>query len=178
MDCKKAQRLYDDLTGGRLPETQAAELRRHVMECTDCRVAQQRAARLQQLLAVKRYEQPAPAYFQNFLTDFHRRLDAEDARPTLWERLVNALTIEATPAWRYGLATVAGVLVVAGLLWRPNVAPREVAVVPVAQPAPVRLAATEPMALPVASREPSAPRYVLDHISVTPVSYEPGTVRF
>ena len=36
------------------------------------------------LLRMKRYEQPPPAYFDNFLHEFHRRQRAELLRQPLW----------------------------------------------------------------------------------------------
>ena len=200
MNCKKAQRLYDDLADGRLPETQATELRRHMADCTDCRVIQQRAARLQQLLALKPYEQPPPAYFDNFLDEFHRRLDTDRARGRWWERWTSQLTLESAPIWRYGLATVAVVLLAGGVYWQ---ACQPLGLVAKADPAhtpataPIRLAtamestfpmepsrtaphlaSSGPVIVPVADNGPSAPRYVLDRISVTPASYEAGNIHF
>jgi hypothetical protein len=128
MDCSKAQRLLDDLTEGRLSEAVARQLQRHVEECTDCRVASQRAARLQQLLALKRYEQPSPVYFNNFLSEFHQRLEAETApRVSLWDRIVNNLAIEPVRTWRYGFSGAMGMALAVVLIWRgfnsPDVAP-------------------------------------------------------
>ncbi len=119
MDCRKAQRLFDDLTDGRLPETVARQLQRHVEECSDCRVAGQRAARLQQLLAMKRYEQPSPVYSNNFLSEFHQRLEAETApRVSLWDRIVNNLAIEPVRTWRYGFSGAMGMALAVVLIWR------------------------------------------------------------
>ena len=200
MNCKKAQRLYDELADGRLPETQASELRRHVADCTDCRVTQQRAARLQQLLALKQYEQPPVAYFNNFLGEFHRRLDADQARGRWWERWASQLTLESAPIWRYGLATAAVVLLAGGVYWQagqqmnsvaradpghaPAAAPIRLAaatepLLPIDTPrAAPHLASSGPVIVPVADNGPGAPRYVLDRISVTPASYEAGNIRF
>ena len=78
MKCEQVQRLFDDLASGRLPEPLAQDARRHLADCTDCRVQQQRLAKLQRLLTLKRYEQPAPAYFDNFTAEFHARLEADN----------------------------------------------------------------------------------------------------
>ena len=83
MDCKKTQQLFDDLWHQRLTPETDAQVRQHLADCTDCRVLEQRSARLQRLLALKRYERPAPAYFDNFLSEFHRRLLTEMARDHL-----------------------------------------------------------------------------------------------
>jgi len=190
MDCKKAQRLYDDLAEGRVTEPLAAELHRHLDECTDCRVLRQRAARLQQLLSLKRHEQPAPAYFNNFVADFHRRLDVEAMRPTWRERLVEVISVEIAPIWRYGLVgTTCATMLALGLVWKTY---RPTATV---HPPQVTLTAsattTAPTEVPSASSvqqvalipaawhpEASRPQYVLERIAVTPASYETASVRF
>ena len=128
MDCRKTQRLLDDLVGGRLSEDSARQVQRHMEECTDCRVASQRAARLQQLLAFKRYERPSPGYFDNLLREFHQRLEAETApRVSLWDHIVNNLALEPVRTWRHGFSGAVGVVLAAVLIWRglhsPDVAP-------------------------------------------------------
>ena len=122
MDCKKAQRLFDDLSHDRLSLERASEVRQHLADCTDCRVLEQRAARLQRVLALKRYERPSPEYFDNFLTEFHRRLLAE-TQPQMgwWKRALGGiddfLSAESMQVWRYGLASALGVTMVVGLMW-------------------------------------------------------------
>jgi hypothetical protein len=122
MDCKKAQRLFDDLSHDRLAVERAAEVRRHLADCTDCRVLEQRAARLQRVLALKRYEHPSAEYFDSFLTEFHRRLLAE-TQPQMgwWERVLGGiddfLSAESMQVWRYGLASAVGVTMIVGLMW-------------------------------------------------------------
>ena len=122
MDCKKAQRLFDDLSRGRLTFELAAEVRQHLTDCTDCRVLEQRAARLQRLLALKRYEHPSPEYYENFLTEFHSRLLAEtQPRVRWWKRALGGiddfLSAESMQVWRYGLASATSLAVVVGLMW-------------------------------------------------------------
>lgn len=122
MNCKKAQQLFDVLSSGRLSETLSHELRRHLDDCTDCRVLEQRAARLQRLLALKRHERPAPEYFQNFLGQFHERLQADTGRRAgLWGRLVGRISsgspAEPLPVWRYGFAGAAAITLAIGLTW-------------------------------------------------------------
>jgi hypothetical protein len=118
MNCKKAQRLFDDLSRDRLAPELATDVRRHLADCTDCRVLEQRAARLQRLLALKRYEQPAPQYFDNFLTEFHTRLLAETQPRTRWWRRVDEfLSTGQMQVWRYGFASAMGIVMAAGLMW-------------------------------------------------------------
>jgi hypothetical protein len=122
MDCKKAQRLFEDLSRDRLTLECAAEVRQHLADCTDCRVLEQRASRLQRVLALKRYEHPSPEYFDNFLTEFHKRLLAE-TQPQMgwWERTLGGiddfLSAESMQVWRYGLASALGVTIIVGLMW-------------------------------------------------------------
>lgn len=117
MDCKKVQRMFDDLAEGRLPEAVSRRFRRHLEECTDCRVQQQRTARLQQLLAIKRHERPAPEYFNDFLGEFHQRLQAEAAtRPPWWQRLAASMTAEPARTWRYAFAGALTVFVAFGAI--------------------------------------------------------------
>jgi hypothetical protein len=119
MDCGKAQRLVQDLVDGRLDGGVASELQRHMSECTDCRVAQQRAIRLQQLLSVKRYERPGQDYFDGFLGEFHRRLaDTLTPQPTWWDRILETLHVQNVPTLRYGFAHAFGVILACGIIAR------------------------------------------------------------
>jgi len=162
MDCDKAQRLFDDLSAERLGPEVAAEVRRHLTDCTDCRVLQQRGARLQRLLALKRYERPAPDYFDNFLKEFHGRLLAEtQPRTGWWKRVDQFWSTGQVLVWRYGFASAMGVALAAGLMWMgvremgdPGGADQMAAVssplgvTSIAEPAPVAV----PLQMPVLSR--------------------------
>ncbi|HVM60945.1 MAG TPA: zf-HC2 domain-containing protein [Verrucomicrobiae bacterium] len=121
MNCEKVQTLFDDLSENRLDPETAARVRQHLADCTDCRVLEQRAARLQRLLALKRYERPSPEYRDGFLSEFHQRLAAETQRTPWWERAVgriDSLLVAGTvQVWRYGLASAMGVAVVVGVMW-------------------------------------------------------------
>ena len=44
---------------------------------------------ISKLLRLKRYEQPSPAYFENFLHEFHRRQRAEILRRPLWRQTLD-----------------------------------------------------------------------------------------
>ena len=121
MDCQKAQTLFDELSQNRLDSETALQVRQHLADCTDCRVLEQRAARLQRLLALKRYEQPAPEYLDNFLSEFHSRLMAETQQPAWWERALgridSLLVVGTMRVWRYGVASAMGVAVVVSVMW-------------------------------------------------------------
>jgi hypothetical protein len=207
MNCDKAQRMFGDMADGKLSAAVVAELRAHLAECTDCRVAQQRTVRLQQLLAIKRHENPGSAYFNNFLNDFHRRLEVETAPQPGWrEMLAGQVEMVASRFWQYGLAGAVGVCVLGISLWYSgkNTSPATVAqeqntdvaemkpaevIMPVAMGLPVEtvsfggnaegFAPSGVIVLPSAVRaERSAPRYVLDRVTATPVSYETASCDF
>jgi hypothetical protein len=121
MNCKKAQQLFDDLAHERLTPATAAQVRRHLGDCTDCRVLEQRAARLQRLLALKRYERPSAEYFDGFLSEFHSRLSVETQRLGWWERMLwrmdDLVAAKSVRVWRYSFAGAIMVAVVVGLTW-------------------------------------------------------------
>ena len=207
MNCSKAQRLVQDFADGRLTDGLARELQRHVTDCSDCRVAQQRATRLQQLFALKRHEHAGAHYFDNFLDNFHRRLALEIApRPTLWERMLGALHIQNVPSLRYGFANAFGVVLACGMVLRglismdlgsavartdalnfgasqvqtaPHSQPPRIASILPRTPGPASTAGSGALIIPIAARgEPSTPRYVLDRISLSPASYEVASIHF
>jgi hypothetical protein len=198
MNCKNAQQLLEDLAKNRLPNSLSCEVRRHLEDCTDCRVLEQRAARLQRLLALKRHERPAPEYFKNFLAEFHGRLEAQAGQASLWSRLVaqaaSDLRTEPVPIWRYAFAGAAAVTLAIGLMWlgvRQAGQPATMASAPiVVTPPPAILADGSVSAPPVPGSSeiftkdeltlvpaterpvPSLPRYVLDRVTIVPASYE------
>lgn len=205
MNCSKAQQLFEDLSRDRLPEQLARQLHQHLDDCTDCRVMEQRAARLQRLLALKRHEQPAPQYFGNFLNEFHNRLGETTERVGVWERIIaqmeNALTVKPGHIWRYGFAGAMATVLAIGTMWmgvrqpdRPTtaaIAPRlPLTFADDTLSTPKSIAATLPappesasagsvLIMPATSRtESSTPRYVLDRIAIMPVSYEVASVHF
>jgi len=151
------------------------------------------------LLRLKRYEQPPPGYFENFLHEFHRRQRDELLRQPLWR-----ICLERAHAFMLGLdvrslasypAAVTAVLVCAAVIslkiyQQPGTAsvalqsPPAISE-PVAAEGELNLASPVSMQIlrmqPVRSFRETAqthraapPRYVLDSV---PVSYEP-TFRF
>jgi len=151
------------------------------------------------LLRLKRYEQPPPGYFENFLHEFHRRQRDELLRQPLWR-----ICLERAHAFTLGLnvgslvsypAAVTAVLVCAAVISLKIYQQPETARValesppaistPVSAEAELNLASPVSMQFlrtqPVRTFDESAqthraapPRYVLDSV---PVSYEP-TFRF
>lgn len=70
------------------------------------------------LLRLKRYEQPPPGYFEDFLHEFHRRQRADLMnRPTwesFWQRILNFAPTFRVPQFAY--ATIAALAVVASVV--------------------------------------------------------------
>jgi hypothetical protein len=141
---------------------------------------------ISKLLRLKRFEQPAPEYFEAFLQDFKDRQRAQLLRVSAWriawDRLCAFFGEQMPARLGYGLATTA-VLLAAGVASfniiesRPVEMSAEVASVPESQPA----AQTASLNLDSAAQLPdlppmahtasfSTPRYVMD---ARPVSYEP-----
>jgi hypothetical protein len=151
------------------------------------------------LLRLKRYEQPPPGYFENFLHEFHRRQRDELLRQPLWR-----ICLERAHTFMLGLdvrsltsypAAAAAVLVCAAIISLKIYQQPETARVALQSPPAIstpmdtqgELNLASPVSMqilrtqPVGSFRESAqthraapPRYVLDSV---PVSYEP-TFRF
>lgn len=72
------------------------------------------------LLRLKRYEQPPPAYFENFLHEFHRRQRAELLREPLWriglQRAQDFMLQLNVPSLTSYRAAVAAVVVLAAVI--------------------------------------------------------------
>jgi hypothetical protein len=149
------------------------------------------------LLRLKRYEQPPPGYFENFLHEFHRRQRDELLRQPLWR-----ICLERVHAFTLGLdvrsltsypAAVTAVLVCAAVIslkiyQQPDTA-RVALQSPPAISAPVNAEGEElnlasPVSMQILRTQPvrsfresaqthraAPPRYVLDSV---PVSYEPS----
>jgi hypothetical protein len=152
------------------------------------------------LLRLKRYEQPPPDYFENFLHEFHRRQRDELLRQPLWrlclERAHHFMFRLNVPSLTSYPAAVAAVLICAAVVsLRIYQEPKTARVAIQSRPPLSAMANLEPewtLATPVTTGVLSAesfrgrlresarthsrslgtpPRYVLDSV---PVSYEPG----
>jgi len=173
MNCQKAQRLFGDLARERLAPELAAEVRHHLTDCTDCRVLEQRAARLQRLLALKRYERPAPQYLDNFLTEFHRRLLAEtQPRMGWWQRIDGLLSTGHTLAWRHGFASAMGIILAVGLMWMGLREANDLGSTDQMAAANSPLTVTPVGASAPQSSPLTAPSQLASMLPVTPVDYE------
>jgi len=152
------------------------------------------------LLRLKRYEQPPPGYFENFLHEFHRRQRDELLRQPLWriclERAHNFMLLLNVRSLTSYPAAVTAVLLCAAIIslkiyQQPDTA-RVALQSPPALSTPVNVEeewtlASPPVATQILRTQPvrsfhesaqthraAPPRYVLDSV---PVSYEP-TFRF
>ena len=151
------------------------------------------------LLRLKRYEQPPPAYFENFLHEFHRRQRNELLRQPLWriclERAHSFMLRLDVPALASYPAAVTAVLVCGAIISLKIYQQPETARVGLQSPPALSVPANaegewnlaSPVATQILRTQPvrsfhesaqthraAPPRYVLDSV---PVSYEP-TFRF
>jgi hypothetical protein len=151
------------------------------------------------LLRLKRYEQPPPGYFENFLHEFHRRQRNELLRQPLWriclERAHSFMLRLDVPALASYPAAVTAVLVCGAIISLKIYQQPETARVALQSPPALSVPASaeaewnlaSPVATQILRTQPvrsfresaqthraAPPRYVLDSV---PVSYEP-TVRF
>ena len=139
---------------------------------------------LQKLLRLKRYEQPPPDYFEDFLHEFHRRQRAELLREPLWKIARDRITAFFTEltAPRLGYAGgVAAVLAIASIISvRILQSPGEVVIAQAPVQSSLSLDARAGLPHLDEFRRESAqsvvasfrPRYVMD---THPVSYEPSS---
>jgi hypothetical protein len=151
------------------------------------------------LLRLKRYEQPPPGYFENFLHEFHRRQRNELLRQPLWriclERAHSFMMRLDVPALASYPAAVTAVLVCGAIISLKIYQQPETARVALQSPSALSVPANaegewnlaSPVATQILRTQPvrsfhegaqthraAPPRYVLDSV---PVSYEP-TFRF
>lgn len=150
------------------------------------------------LLRLKRFEQPPPGYFEDFLHEFHRRQRDELLRQPLWQIMLGRaqdfmMRLNVARLASYPVA-VAAVLVCAAVfslkVYQTPQAPTVAQITPALPAQTVRdqsWSLAEPLSTHVSASQPrvrhsnlsthraaTPPRYVLDSM---PVSYE-STLRF
>ena len=163
-------------------------------------MSDERDDEISRLLRLKRFEQPPPEYFENFLHEFHRRQREELLRQPLWriawDRMTAFFNEQTASNYAYGAATALVLLAatITSLRILNSPPPNEVTVAqndpaavapmlrePVRKPVGLRLSGE--LRLPDIEQLPkfkaqsataslSHPRYVMD---ARPVSYEPAS---
>jgi len=108
---------------------------------------------IQKLLQLKRYEQPPPGYFDDFLREFHRRQRSELLKQPVWrialDRIGAFFSEGPTGQLSYGLGAVAVVVLASVATWN-------IVSTPVAQRSLAVTGSPAPSSLLAATRTPSA----------------------
>jgi hypothetical protein len=68
---------------------------------------------LRKILALKRYEQPPPGYFDRLAVAITGRIRAESVKAPFWERFFSGMVLKPATAYAFGLAVCA--VLVAGI---------------------------------------------------------------
>jgi hypothetical protein len=147
------------------------------------------------LLRLKRYEQPPPGYFENFLHEFHRRQRDEMLRQPLWRIALGRtqdfmMSLNVARIASYPVAATAVLLCAAVItikIYQTTPAPNVAGLSPtvpaqqateggwsLAAPVSTRITVSQPRPHLSTHRTATPPRYVLDSM---PVSYE-SSLRF
>lgn len=82
---------------------------------------------ISKLLRLKRHEQPPPGYFEDFLSEFHRRQRRElmqrPAWEMAWDRIMSFAPNFRVPQFAYGAIALLAVSLTAAILVRPPATP-------------------------------------------------------
>ncbi len=145
---------------------------------------------LRRLMAVKRHEEPPPAYFQNLSGKIVSRIERGEGQLTLWERLSSNFTLR--PAFAYAFAVAAFGAFTASVIYSGKTASQEAfaqegpaTAWEAATPTAAFASQTEQSLPPLhvanwlGSTNPGAPPQVLPSLfaprgRAIPVSYTPG----
>ena len=208
MDCNQVQQYFNGLISMQESKSVSSKINQHLIDCTDCRVQQQRIVRLQQLLALKRYEKPHPEYFDCFLSEFRQRLYEEQTRqPSLWQQMTERFREFTFSAIHFRYAGGIAILIALACMWAGlqvmNTSSKPSNETPIFQKT-VRKNTTDhlPNAFPqltsfskqinggdqfhsveFVSQRPeeevaNTTEYILESITITPVNYEVDSVHF
>jgi len=111
--------------------------------------------KLRKLLALKRYEQPPPGYFNRLPNQIMARIEAGEGQTRFWERFIPTFTLK--PAMAYGIGLAACGVVAFGVYYTSNLPANNpsaatASTVNMSQPLMVT---SSPAAAAIASRDPS-----------------------
>lgn len=114
--------------------------------------------RLQKLLALKKYEQPPPGYFNRLPNEIMARIEAGEGQSRFWERFIPSFTLRPAMAYGLGLATCG--VVALGVYYTSNLPANNTgaATASTTTMAPPMMITSTPAATPaaaIASRDPS-----------------------
>lgn len=100
------------------------ELQSHLDQCPACRQHREQMDFVRRLIALKKYERPAPGVEARCLAGIRRRLEQPDRTPEkAWGGVWEVLTGAPLPAFRYAVATAFAVLVAVHVLSLPQLPP-------------------------------------------------------
>lgn len=170
MRCKRIQEMLIQFEDVVLP----AFVSDHLKQCPDCRLFQERNARVRQLLAIKQYERPSPGVEERIAADVVRAVRAappSESAESPWSAFAWLLRSPA-PAMSFAVAALMIALVTMQIMNMPELQPAE-------QPAAgVANVGTQPSATtptPMLAREEAPPvLQVVSNRGAGRVEYGPG----
>lgn len=97
MNCEKAKAFFPLLNSTPSQDPAHQEVASHVSTCESCSVALEKTRKLQQLLALKKHEQPDEFFMRTYVSEFHRKLYADVVKNqsrSIWSRIREAFTVD------------------------------------------------------------------------------------